>query len=71
MQEYKVKMIDKEEKRAYRRSVTLLMEKAVYNLWNNQARVRVLHSLGEGYYCELDGLEVNKERLAELKQEMI
>ena len=71
MQEYKVKMIDKEEKRAYRRSVTLLMEKAVYNLWNNQACVRVLHSLGEGYYCELDGVEVNKDVLTQLKQEML
>ena len=49
-----VTMKERDGKRAYRRSVTLLLQKAVYNLWLNQVRVRVLHSLGESYYCELE-----------------
>ena len=69
-------------RRAYRRSVTLLLQKAVYNLWKNEVHVRVLHSLGESYYCELEavldkneGVEqcsipINASQLAELKQEM-
>lgn len=71
MLEYSVNMKDKEEKRAYRRSVVLLMQKAVNHLWNNQARVRVLHSLGEGYYCELEDMEMDKAKLLMLKQEML
>ena len=49
-----VTMTERDGKRAYRRSVTLLLQKAVYNLWLNQVRVRVMHSLGESYYCELE-----------------
>lgn len=41
-------------KRAYRRSTTLLMQKAVHNLWGADGiTVRVKHSIGQGYYCEL------------------
>lgn len=70
-------------RRAYRRSVTLLLQKAVYNLWKNEVHVRVLHSLGESYYCELEAVNekngeveqcsipINSTQLAELKQEML
>ena len=45
---------DKTGKKTYRRSVTLLMQKAVYNLWGSEhISVRVLYSIGQGYYCEL------------------
>ena len=71
MQEYKVDMTDKKVKRAYRRSVTLLMQKAVHNLWGEQTNVRVLHSLGEGYYCELESMKIDKAKLLQLKQEML
>lgn len=64
-------MTDRDGKRAYRRSVTLLLQKAVYNLWKNQVQVRVLHSLGESYYCELEGQPVEKSSLLLLKQEML
>lgn len=41
-------------KRAYRRSVILLMQKAIHNLWGNDGiDVRVKYSIGQGYYCEL------------------
>lgn len=78
-----VTMKERDGKRAYRRSVTLLLQKAVYNLWKNDIRVRVLHSLGESYYCELEeqikenvvseqrSCPIQAQELAELKQEMI
>ena len=45
---------DKTGKKAYRRSVTLLMQKAVYNLWGKgNISVRVKYSIGQGNYCEL------------------
>lgn len=78
-----VTMTDRDGKRAYRRSVTLLLQKAVYNLWLNQVRVRVLHSLGESYYCELEeqpkqngvseqcSHSINEEDIVELKKEML
>lgn len=42
-------------KKAYRRSMTLLMQKAVHNLLSEKDTVivRVMHSIGQGYYCEL------------------
>ena len=78
-----ITMTERDGKRAYRRSVTLLLQKAVYNLWLNQVRVRVLHSLGESYYCELEeqpkenGVSeqrshaINADDIAELKKEML
>ena len=71
MQEYKVDMMDKAVKRAYRRSVILLMQKAVYKLWGREAHLHVLHSLGQGYYCELEHVEMDAEKLQSLKQEML
>lgn len=70
---------DKIGRKAYRRSTTLLMQKAVYNLWGEKGvSVRVMHSIGQGYYCELlqkeDGKEilvpVDEKKLADLKREM-
>lgn len=66
-----VTMTDRDGKRAYRRSITLLLQKAVYNLWGREAHVRVLHSLGESYYCELEGRVIDKASLLMLKQEMM
>lgn len=66
---------DKAGRKAYRRSVTLLMQRAVYNLAKEAGvytDVRVLHSIGQAYYCELDGSqEITEEYLARLKQEML
>ncbi|MFR4352396.1 MAG: nucleoside kinase [Roseburia sp.] len=70
---------DKIGKKAYRRSVTLLMQKAVHNLWGDEnVHVRVMYSIGQGYYCELirmDGdkqmrITVDDDRIAALKREM-
>ncbi len=59
-------------RKAYRRSVILLMQKAVYNLYGKKnVRVRVSHSIGQGYFCKLVGeLELNEEVLLEVKEEM-
>ncbi len=46
-------------RRTYRRSMILLLQKALDNLYRTQADVntcvKVLHSLGQGYYCEFAG----------------
>lgn len=45
---------DKVGRKAYRRSVTLLLQRAVHNLWGKEGiSVKVLFSISKGYYCEL------------------
>ena len=70
---------DKTGKKVYRRSVTLLMQKAVHNLWGEQhVTVKVMYSIGQGYYCALmqeDGekivrVKVGNEKISALKREM-
>lgn len=66
-----ITMTDRDGKRAYRRSVIALLQKAVYNLWGKVAHLKVMHSLGESYYCELEGHVMDKASLLMLKQEML
>lgn len=70
---------DKIGKKTYRRSVTLLMQKAVHNLWGEKkVAVRVKYSIGQGYYCELwkkseEGeacIPIDETKVADLKREM-
>lgn len=61
---------DRDGDRAYRRSVTLLLEKAVQNLYNSYARLNVLHSLGNGMYCEISDVVITDQVLSELKDAM-
>lgn len=64
---------DKEGMKSYRRSVVLLMQKALHNLYGKKGvRVRVLQTTGNGQYCELTGtpMDVTDELLLELNQEM-
>ena len=65
-----ITMTQRDGKRAYRRSVTILLQKAVYNLYKNNAEVKVLYSLGHGYYCEIEGVSLTEEDLAKIKTEM-
>ena len=44
---------DKDGRRAYRRSLVLLLQKAVEKVYGDGAVLLVRHSLGEGYYCEI------------------
>ena len=58
---------DKTGKKAYRRSVTLLMQKAVYNLWGKEnISVRVKYSIGQGNYCELVKWENDTEEVVKV-----
>ncbi len=66
-----ITMTDKDGKRAYRRSAVLLMQKAANNLWQNEVMIRVNHSLGQGYFCSMEGVELNKANLLMLKEEML
>lgn len=66
-----ITMTERDGKRAYRRSVTILLQKAVHNLWGKEASLRVCYSLGEGYYCELEGMNLDKAMLLSLKEEML
>ena len=66
---------DKTGKRAYRRSVTLLMQKAVYNLWGREhIGVYVRYAIGQGYYCELmkdgESCKITETMIGALKKEM-
>ncbi len=66
-------------KKAYRRSLTLMMQKAVHNLWGGEHTVvQVMYSVGHGYYCELIAREgesgkvkeCSEQALMELRNEM-
>ena len=55
-----VTVSDRDGKKTYRRSVLLLLQKAVQILYGSEACLRVKHSLGEGYYCEIMYMEPRK-----------
>ncbi len=59
---------------AYRRSLTMLLMKAVYKVagHENVKRAQVQHSLSNGYYCTLEGnLTVDEALLARIKAQML
>ncbi len=66
---------DKDGRRAYRRSVVFLMQRALKDVCvdNSMADVNVKFALGPGYYCELMGtaMEPNEAFLAKLKKRML
>lgn len=45
---------DRDGRRTYRRSVVLLLQRAIYDVYGSMTQLHVMHSLGEGYYCELE-----------------
>lgn len=48
---------DRDGRRTYRRSVVLLLQRAIYDVYGSMAKLHVMHSLGEGYYCQLEKAE--------------
>ncbi len=69
---------DKAGRKVYRRSVTLLMQRGVYQLAKKdgiEVSVRVEHSISQGYYCELFGkdgiIKPDSTYLLKLKLEMM
>lgn len=69
---------DKAGRKAYRRSVTLLMQRGVYELAKKEGKetsVRVEHSISQGYYCEIYGKDgkivPDSTYILKLKMEMM
>ncbi len=63
---------DKTGRKAYRRSVTLLMQKALQNILGGKSFVRVMYCISQAYYCELpDYGSPDEEFLLKLKKEML
>ena len=56
---------DRDGRRTYRRSVVLLLQRALYDVYGSMTQLHVMHSLGEGYYCQLE----KAEKCADSQQE--
>ena len=57
-------------RRTYRRSVTMLMQKALHNV-NPELHVEVRHSISQGFYCTIrEDIKVTQELLEQMKSEM-
>ncbi|MDD6037450.1 MAG: nucleoside kinase [bacterium] len=57
--------------KAYRRSVVLLLQKAISNLYGKDGvKVRILQTSGNGQYCELTGKAVDEQVIDEIRAEM-
>ncbi len=62
---------DTKGRKAYRRSMVMMLEKAIFNLYGKGVKLRIMHMLGQGQYCELEGEKtVSKELLVEIRNEM-
>ena len=62
---------DTKGRKAYRRSMVMMLEKAIFNLYGTDVKLRVMHTLGQGQYCELEGnREVSQKLLQEIDAEM-
>ncbi|MBO6214443.1 MAG: nucleoside kinase, partial [Lachnospiraceae bacterium] len=63
---------DKNGRRAYRRSMVMLMQRAIDTVYNDsKVDVRVISSFGSGYYCEMaDERKIDEDLLDKLRAEM-
>lgn len=71
-----VTVADATGQQVYKRSITLLMLKAVYDIYGKEimAGVRVLYSVSKAYYCTVDGICVDDdflEKVTARMQEMV
>ena len=65
---------DKDGRRAYRRSVVFLLQRALMDVYPLPANpyLRVEHSLGQGDFCTLEGVgEISEDDLKALKEVML
>ena len=58
-------------RKAYRRSMLMLLQKAVFKLYGTAVRVRVMHTVGAGQYCEMEGKKADQAVLDQLRDEML
>ncbi len=61
---------DKDGRRAYRRSVVFLMQRALLDI-KPDTDIVIDHSLGQGYYCHMNGLQIDETFLTNLKARML
>lgn len=61
---------DTKGRKAYRRSMVMLLEKAIFHLYGTEVKLCVMHTLGQGQYCEMEGRKVSEEMLEEIRTEM-
>lgn len=69
-----ITVAERDGKKTYRRSVMLLLQRAVQKLYGSESYLKVMHSLGEGYYCEIEGVVVTEaelERIYAYMQELV
>ncbi len=67
-----ITVADKNGRKAYRRSVVFLLQRALMDLEPQNIQLRVEHSLGQGDYCVLDdSVEITDELLAKIKKIML
>lgn len=62
---------DPNGRKAYRRSLQMLLGKAIYQLYGADVRLYIMHSLGKAQYCELKGLTVTEQALVQIREEML
>lgn len=64
---------DKNGRRAYRRSVIFLLQRALYEMYEpGQVELQVEHSLGPGYYCKVTGVEtLDQSWIDQVKRGMV
>ncbi|MBR3792661.1 MAG: nucleoside kinase, partial [Alistipes sp.] len=55
--------------RVYQRTITFILQKAMYDLYGNR-KFHVRHSLGRGLYCEFADSEPTAEELKALRERM-
>lgn len=66
-----VEFVSPEGRRVYSRSLFFMIEKAVQDLYG-KVRVRMMHPVGKGFYCEFIGFEkVTDEHLQAIKNRML
>ena len=54
----------------YGRSLQYILIKAVNNLFSNDVDVIIEHSLDKGFYCEITGININKDIVKKIEREM-
>ncbi len=57
-----ITVADQDGRRTYRRSVVLLLQRAVLDIYGSDVELHVMHSLGEGYYCEIVGSDITGDK---------
>ena len=69
-----VEFITTEDKKgfsAYKRTISLVLQKAVYDLYGKEGvTISMLQSTGVGQFCRLEGMEATTDVIAKIKAEM-